>query len=547
MISIYRPRMRPKDRQPSVGDKRGTQQVVEYPAPTDGWNTAVAQSGRPGKTAVVLDNLIPETDGIRPRAGCREMFALESEDELFEALIAFTLKNQTFAATSTSLYLFDETGLASSGSDNPTPAFSGQTSSDYSAVEMQTDGGKFLTLVNGNDEAVLYDGTNWTRLTDDETQAHHVSGVDTKSWSYGWVFQNRQYFIEAGGLNAWYLNVNAVSGVATKLPLSGVFSKSSELLFGASFSTDSGAGIDDYNVFVTKEGEVAIFAGTSPADASNWSLQGLFQIGRPLGKNAHFAVAGDLIIGTVDGLVPLSAVLQKDVSELRLFSLSAAIEPDLDLEIELAAPFEKGRWRMTKSDFHDIGMLVPPRRDQSERDLFVVNLQNKAWCKFTGWEVVDMIVTNDHIFFTDGTRVYEGLVTGKDNGKLIPHHMTTAFDNFGLEGRRKGIHRAKAALLTTTEINLKLSLATNYTVPLPKFPSATDSLDYSSAKWDEARWDQDTWPDYARPKRGQVVETSGYKLCDSVAFQLTFASDSTEALDCKITTLSLAFTPGGVF
>ena len=305
--------------------------------------------------------------------------------EQIESLISFSLNGETLAASASSLYRFSETDTPVAEGGTVTAELTGQTSSDYSTVEMQNDAGSFMTLVNGADDAVIYDGEDWHHvggetyaITEDgpKDAQGNVTQVDydTAKWTYGWVYQGRQYFIEKGTLDAYYLGVNSFNGVATRLPLSGVFSKSSELLFGASFSTDSGSGIDDYNVFVTKEGEVAIFAGLSPSDAATWSLKGLFEIGRPLGKNAHFSIAGDLIIGTVDGLVPLSSALQKDVSELRLFSLSAAIEPDMDLEIRLAEPFAGGRWRMAKSAFHDLGFVVLPRRDQPEHHLFVVYL-----------------------------------------------------------------------------------------------------------------------------------------------------------------------------
>lgn len=559
-ITIYRPRMRPRDRQFSVGDKSGTQQVVEYPAPTGGLDTAAIKAGRPGNTALVMDNLIPDSQGVRPRSGSRKVFSLGSaysSTNKIERLISFTLTGETFAATPTSLYAFDENTTPLADTAAPTAAYSSQTSSDYGAVEMATAGGKFITLVNGVNDALIYNGTTFSPVgggtyTITQAQSDGQGGTsqvayDTSDWSYGWAHQGRQYFVEKGTMKAWYLGTNSIQGEAKFLTLAGVFSKSSELLFGTSFSTDSGAGIDDFNVFVSAEGEVAIYQGTDPSNINTWALKGLFEIGRPLGKNAHFSIAGDVIIATVDGLVPLSAVLTKDVSELRLFSLSAAIEPDIDLEIRLADPYASAKWKMVKSDHHGLGFLVLPRRNQPERHLYVVNLRNRAWCRFTGWRVEDMISLDTHVFFTDGQYVYEGLVTGRDDGEIIQHQLLTAHDNLGSEGRQKIIHKAKVNLVTSSHINVHLDIARNNEAPTPVYPEATDTLDYSDAIWGTAVWDTATWPDYTRPKSNQVVEMSDYDLVDSAAFQVTFATDSNDPLDCEITALSLAFTPGAIF
>ena len=42
-------------------------------------------------------------------------------------------------------------------------------------------------------------------------------------------------------------------------------------------------------VFVTDLGELLIFTGSNPADAANWRQEGRYQIGAPLGMNAHIA------------------------------------------------------------------------------------------------------------------------------------------------------------------------------------------------------------------------------------------------------------------
>ena len=97
-------------------------------------------------------------------------------------------------------------------------------------------------------------------------------------------------------MNAWYLPLDAVGGVLLPIYLAGAATKGGKLLFGASWSIDAGDGIDDKCVFVTDLGEVLVFTGSNPGDAANWRQEGRYQIGAPLGMNAHMLLGGDLII-----------------------------------------------------------------------------------------------------------------------------------------------------------------------------------------------------------------------------------------------------------
>jgi hypothetical protein len=59
-----------------------------------------------------------------------------------------------------------------------------------------------------------------------------------------------------------------------------------------------------------------IFTGTNPADAANWKQQGRYFLSAPLGMNGHLQVGGDMLILTVDGIVPVSQAISKDAGQL---------------------------------------------------------------------------------------------------------------------------------------------------------------------------------------------------------------------------------------
>ena len=99
-----------------------------------------------------------------------------------------------------------------------------------------------------------------------------------------WKHANRLFFVQGGTMNAWCLPVHAVGGELVYIPLSGAMKRGGSLLFGASWSVDSGSGLDDKCIFVSDQGEVAIFSGTDPTSSTNWKQEGCYDISRPLSK-----------------------------------------------------------------------------------------------------------------------------------------------------------------------------------------------------------------------------------------------------------------------
>ena len=106
-------------------------------------------------------------------------------------------------------------------------------------------------------------------------------------------------------MDAWYLPIDSVGGVLAKIPLAGAATLGGKLIAGASWSLDAGDGIDDKNVFITSEGEVLIFTGSQPRRRRQLAAGGRYRTSPPMGMNAHVSVGGDLLLLTVDGIIPL--------------------------------------------------------------------------------------------------------------------------------------------------------------------------------------------------------------------------------------------------
>jgi hypothetical protein len=327
-------------RRPAARIKPRLAKSQSYPAPMGGWiknvNLATPDarlpSGQKVNGAAVLENWFPTATGIRMRGGT-EAYA-QTQDNL-DIVSLFTYVNgnnqSMFAATETSIHDISSSvfSFLTDDADNVFvddlgntlidstlgDVVSNLTSGEWSSVQFATTGGVFLDLVNGSDDKLIYDGTTFYPINDEDLSALNydggtlaftagqtvtggtsgasaviikvvgttasgvlwlgavtggpfqdneaitssggaalvngtisllygkITGVATSSLSHNWVYKNRLFYIEKNSLNAWYLAVDSITGTATKLPLGGVFTLGGSLLFGASWSIESGDGL----------------------------------------------------------------------------------------------------------------------------------------------------------------------------------------------------------------------------------------------------------------------------------------------------------------
>ena len=291
-----------------------------FPAPRRGLVRNDAYASPRGEGAEVLDNFFPTTQGARLRGGLLRRANVGAEVTHLAVYNSGAL-DRLFATTANSI--FNVTNLSDVNTP-PTADVTGLTSGDFSSVQFTAGGGIFLVMVNGANDMRQFDGTAWKTINATSTPA--FTGVDTSRLSQTWKFKNRLFFIERGTLSAWYLPVNSIAGAAAELPLGGVFQMGGSLLFGATWSLDSGSGLDDVCLFITTEGEVAVYQGTDPANAASWALVGVYQIGRPLGKNSWFKAGGDIAIATDDAIVPISVAVKADKAAITGQSITFPIE-----------------------------------------------------------------------------------------------------------------------------------------------------------------------------------------------------------------------------
>ena len=294
----------------------------------------------------------------------------------------------------------------------------------FSTAQLANAGGEWLIAANDTGDAVLrYDGISWVQLiagyvppSDSRGLLEFIFPPRTPRLALGitqvWKYRRRLFFIQGGTMNAWYGDIDAVAGDLKLIPLSGSFTKGGSLLFGCAWSVSAGDGIDDKCIFVTTEGEIAIFTGTNPGDFQNWKQQGRYQMAKPMGKNSWVNIGGDVLIITVDGIVPISQALVKDIAALEFSALTRIIHPLWKEEI-----LDKNDrfWSMCKWDEFGGLFVTLPGGFEGDWRCFVANTVTGAWCRFTGWDALHFCTLSGNMFFgTQDGRVVQADVKGKD-------------------------------------------------------------------------------------------------------------------------------------
>lgn len=465
---------------------------------------------KPG-AAVVLDNWAPTTRSVKLRGGCIRHCVLPETTpivSMFEYLSGNT--QQIFAANSTKIYNVTTAGF-------PVEVASGQHSGNYAASELSNASGDHMLVVNDDGDDVLhYDGTTWTVFN-----AGQITGpagtpvVAGHNLVYVWKYRDRYFFIEKNSMNAWYLSTNAFQGALSMIPLSGAATKGGKLLFGATWSLDAGDGADDKCVFFTDQGEALIFTGTNPSDAANWRQEGRYSLGHPMGMNAHVQIGGDLLVATVEGLTPMSAVITKESAQLDVAMVSFNIKPMWRDEVKNKRSWP---WSIKRWDEYGGIFVTWPGGGPGNQYCAVINAATGAWCRFVGYDATCFahILTNFYFGTQDGI-IMEADKTGKDDGKPYTATMVGGWEMFQAAPSSIVWRQARAAFTARSGEPFRptLSAVTDYVVELSAPPSAAPDPGPQDV-WDEGLWDDALWD---QPSLGEpVIRNTMWVSIGSVGF-----------------------------
>jgi hypothetical protein len=351
--------------------------------------------------------------------------------------------------------------------------------------------GTFVITVTGA-SAFTYTSTGTSTATS-VTGAYTVigiTGVNSNTFINVNLFKNRLYFTQKDTLACWYLDVDAISGPASPLYFGGIARNSGYLQAMGTWTLDAGQGADDYAVFVTSMGEVIVYNGTDPDSADTWALKGVWQLGQTFARRCFFKYAGDLLLLTQDGLVPLASALQSSRLDPRVnltdkiyFAVSQAATLYYDLF----------GWQINYYASENMIILSIPTSDGMEQ--YVMHTITKAWGRFTGiqgycWEVSG---DADMHFGGDG---YVGIFYSSysDNGANITATAQQAYSYFDSAGQLKRFMMVRPILQSTGGVpNVVCGLSVDFDTQSQLGQVQFNPSTLTDGVWDASRWDNANW------------------------------------------------------
>jgi len=455
---------------------------VNVPAPVGGWNARDPLAAMRPTDAVVLTNWFPRESDCTIRGGATDhVTGFSAKPKTLATYNPPTDANLMFAATDSGVYNVTSAGSLGSSVASCTEGY-------WNWLQMGVSGGHFLLMFNGTDKPLYFNGTNWISIDGVSTPA--ITGVTTTSIVSAGLYKRRLFLIVKDSLSFWYLPVDAVGGAASEFTLGPLCRKGGYLVAMATWTLDSGLGPDDFAVFVTSEGEALVFRGLDPGDADAWSLVGVYTIAKPIGWKCLKDYAGDVLVISEYGVLPLSKVLTP--------AQSAAIQDRFTLTSKIDNAFTEAArayraiagWEAIEYPLQNALIFnIPQSLTVSQQ--FVMNTITKAWCSFDSWNASAFASHNGEIYFAEETKISKAWSGTSDYGNNIVASAQQAYNYFSDRGYAKqwGLYRPHFLTDGGIEFSAGLSIDFSQQAPLSvlSYPAPPGAL------WDDAEWDVDLW------------------------------------------------------
>lgn len=461
--------------------------VGSIPAPVGGWNARDSLANMNELDAPTLINLWPTPSEVITRLGYSE-WATGLPDQVMTLAdyAPMTGGVELFAASDDGIY--DVTAGGAVGA----AVVSGLTSSYFQHVQFSTPAGSFLYMVNGSDDALLYDGSNWTAIDGVSTPA--ITGVTTADLIHVNSFKQRLFFIEKDSMSAWYLPVQSIGGAAAELDFTSVFRNGGYLMAMGTWSLDGGYGMDDYAAWVTSRGEIAIYKGTDPSSSSTWALVGVYELGSPMGRRCFVKMGSDLLYVGKDGVAPMSKCLQSTRIDKK-----SNLTDKIQYAISAATSLYSGNtgWQMCVFPLDNMLVLNVPVSTGGQEQ-YCMNTITGAWTRFQGWPANCFELWGDNLYFGGDGAVYKAWDTYTDNGEMIVSEAVQAFSYFGNKWNK---HFVACRPIITVNGRVGLQLGVNLDFDVTSFLSSPTVSVTGNGVWDSSLWDSGIWGSDGDQKR----------------------------------------------
>lgn len=312
-----------------------------------------------------------------------------------------------------------------------------------------------------------------------------ITGVDPTKLISVTAFKNRLWFVEQGSSRIWYLPTLSIGGAAQQLDFGSLFSAGGYLMAMGDWSLDAGYGMDDYAVFISSMGQVAVYRGTDPASASTWSMVGIFDVGSPIGRRCLMKYAGDLTLICQDGLAPLSKALMSsrvNSQEMLTDKIQHAISD------YISSYGQNFGWEVALFPKENM-LLVNIPISPSISVQAVMNTISGAWSRFSGWNAACFELHGDFLYYGTAGGVCKAWDTNADAGTNINFNAQQSFNYFGGSGQQKKVNMVRPIISTDGQLTILFGVNADFETSDPLGLPTFSPVNPAPAVWDSALWD----------------------------------------------------------
>jgi len=451
--------------------------AASVPIATAGWDASSPISHMPADRAISLVNMFPKAASVGTRKGW--VSHATGLGAAVESLLTWNgpTSAKTFGAAGTSI--FDVTTAGAVGAAVVTST----TNARWQGVNFGTPGGNFLWICNGAADPRHYNGTTWTTPT--------LTGVTGTTIINVCVFKRRLFFCMTGSLAFGYLPIESVAGAVSTFDLAPVFDRGGYMMAIGTWTTDGGAGPDDFAVFISSEGQAAVFAGTDPSNALSWGLVGVYDVGQPIGRRCLCSLGADLIMLTRDGAVSLAKVSTLAESGRQEAAYTSRIRD----AYAAAALVNAATYGWQAIDHAPTTSLIIniPTVESTTTEQYVQNVLTGAWTRYIGLNAICWGMRGDQLYFgRPGGVVARAFAQDTDNGANIVWTYRGAFVQASKDGRSAQIKMLRPTMQSSSDISASIIVNADYADDPPDIP-ISQAVGGTSFIWDESNWDEAFW------------------------------------------------------
>ena len=416
----------------------------------------------------------------------------------------------------------------------------------FSHTNFANGANNFLCICAAGGGYWTYDSIGgWVNRTGSITGA---GGPHAATFDFVLAWKARLWFIRNSSSDVFYLPINAIQGNASEFDFGPLLTHGGALSAMASWTLDSGNGVDDKLVIVGGGGDVLVFDGTDPSSATTFRLAGRWYVGRPPdGRRFMSKYGGDLLMITANGIDFMSRLLQgRSLLDPEGIGDDPAARYNAVIGEEVRSSYGQQFWHPVFVMSEQMVVFVTPQNDGVEARQHVFSTLQRAWSQYKGLPIVSADTLDGEMFFGTLDGKIGKLFAAESDDELqdgtVGREVTGTLQSAFVAPGRDAMALKRPLLLMPMFISsdrprARVQVNTDWETRGP--PGSPAYVPPIIALWDISRWDMALW-------HGGLFTFTGWVGAVGLGVYMSLSMSLTGAQRTLFTSWKIVYEPGGI-